>query len=149
MPTSDNRVRIKRVYEPPARSDGTRVLVDRLWPRGLTKARASLDAWLRALAPSDGLRHWFHSHPDQWPAFRKKYLKELSRPDVSESLEELYRLARGEKPLTLVFASKSEDQNNATVLQEILNGVRKPPSGTGPGGAKAARHREAKRLPRA
>jgi uncharacterized protein YeaO (DUF488 family) len=147
MPSSDKRVRVKRVYDPPARSDGTRVLVDRLWPRGLSKARASLDAWLRDLAPSDPLRHWFHSHPDLWSEFRKKYLKELSRPEAANSLEELYRYARGKKPLTLLFASKREDRNNATVLQEILNGTRKPPTGTGPAGAKAAQHREAKRLP--
>jgi len=149
MPSSDKRVRIKRVYEPPARTDGTRVLVDRLWPRGLTKQRASLDAWLRDLAPSNTLRQWFHSHPDQWPEFRRKYLKELSRPEAAESLEELYQLAHGKRPLTLLFASKMEDRNNATVLQEILNGTRKPPTGTGPGGAKATQHREAKRLPRA
>ena len=149
MPASTKLVRIKRVYDPPARTDGTRVLVDRLWPRGLSKQRASLDAWLRDLAPSDTLRHWFHSHPDQWPVFRQKYLKELSHPEAADSLDELYRLARSKKPLTLLFASKMEDRNNATVLQEILNGTRKPPTGTGPAGAKAARHREAKRLPRA
>jgi uncharacterized protein YeaO (DUF488 family) len=120
--------------------------VDRLWPRGLSKARASLDAWLRDLAPSDALRHWFHAHRDQWAAFRKRYLHELSQAEAAEALDELYCFAHGKKPLTLLFASKNEEQNNATVLKDLLNGMRKPPTGTGRAGAKAARHRQAKRM---
>src|SRR2546426_1174629 len=73
---------VKRVYEKPSRADGTRVLVDRLWPRGMTKQDTALDAWLKELAPSDELRHWFHAYPQAWAAFRKRYLKELSRPGV-------------------------------------------------------------------
>lgn len=140
-------VTVKRVYEPPARSDGTRVLVDRLWPRGLTKERAAVDAWLRDLAPSDALRKWFHQRPNAWLSFRRRYLKELSRPEAAPALDELYRLAHGRKRLTLLFASRNQDRNNATVLQDLLNGMRKPPTGTGPAGAKAAR-RQAKRMPR-
>ena len=70
-------VEIKRVYEPASRTDGMRLLVDRLWPRGLAKASAAIDEWLRALATSDELRRWFHARPDHWQNFRKKYLKEL------------------------------------------------------------------------
>jgi uncharacterized protein YeaO (DUF488 family) len=142
------RVVIKRVYDEPAASDGTRVLVDRLWPRGLTKDRAWLDAWLRDLAPSDDLRHWYHAHPEQWPSFRKRYLHELKRSEATDALDQLYRLAHSKKTLTLLFASRNEDRNNAVVLKDLLTGMRKPPTGTGPAGAKAARHRQAKRMPR-
>jgi uncharacterized protein YeaO (DUF488 family) len=138
---------VKRVYAVPAKSDGTRVLVDRLWPRGMTKAAAALDAWLKELAPSDELRHWLHHRPEAWIAFRKKYLKELARPEASEQLQELYRLANGRKRLTLVFASKNEDRNNATVLKDLLDGMRKPPTGTGPAAAGAQRLRKAARRP--
>lgn len=137
---------VKRVYAEPARSDGTRVLVDRLWPRGLTKERASIEAWLRDVAPSDSLRQWFHAHPGEQVRFRQRYLKELTRPEAVQALEKLYRFRQGKKPLTLVFASKHEEYNNATVLQDLLNGMRKPPTGTGPAGAKAARL--ARRMPR-
>jgi uncharacterized protein YeaO (DUF488 family) len=142
------QVTVKRVYELPARSDGTRVLVDRLWPRGLSKARASVDQWLRDLAPSDALRKWFHATPEAWTTFRKRYLKELVRPEAAQALDELYGLANRRKKLTLLFASRNEQQNNAVVLKELLDGMRKPPTGTGPGGVRAVRDREAKRLRR-
>jgi uncharacterized protein YeaO (DUF488 family) len=148
MSSSAKRVLIKRVYEQAAPSDGTRVLVDRLWPRGLSKDRAALDDWLRDLAPSNELRHWYHSHPEQWSEFRKKYIRELSGPEATEALDHLYRLAHVDKPLTLLFASKNEERNNAVVLKDFLSGLRKPPTGTGPAGARAARHRQAKRMPR-
>ena len=83
-------IAIKRVYESASRADGARVLVDRLWPRGLTKARAAVDEWLRDLAPSDELRRWYHARPEQWQNFRKKYLKELSQPEAEEALRQLY-----------------------------------------------------------
>src|SRR3974390_1648461 len=117
---------IKRVYDEPARSDGLRLLVDRLWPRGLTKEQAAIDEWLRDLAPSNELRHWYHAHPDAWELFRKKYLKELAQPDREEPLQRLYELAQKKKTLTLLFASKMEDHNNASVLKELLEGQRKP-----------------------
>jgi uncharacterized protein YeaO (DUF488 family) len=142
------RVNVKRVYEEPARTDGTRVLVDRLWPRGLSKARAAVDKWLRDLAPSDALRKWFHARPDAWTMFRKRYLKELARPESAEALSELYRLANQRKKLTLLFAPRNEEQNNATVLKDLLEGMRKPPTGTGPGGVRAVRDRQAKKMPR-
>lgn len=142
------RVVVKRVYEEPARSDGTRVLVDRLWPRGLSKARAAVDRWLRDLAPSDVLRKWFHAHPEAWAMFRKRYLKELARPESAQALDELYRLANQRKKLTLLFASRNEERNNAVVLKDLLEGMRKPPTGTGPGGVRAVRDRQVKRMPR-
>jgi uncharacterized protein YeaO (DUF488 family) len=136
-------VLIKRVYQPASRSDGARVLVDRLWPRGLSKDRAALDAWLRELSPSDELRRWYHAQPDHWESFRKKYLKELKRPECEEGLRQLYQFAQAKKRLTLLFASRSETHNNATVLKELIEGMRKPPTGTGPAALQAQRKREA------
>ena len=141
-------VTLKRVYEEPARADGTRVLVDRLWPRGLSKDRAAVDKWLRDLAPSDALRKWFHARPEAWLVFRKRYLKELAQPESANALDELYRLANRRKKLTLIFASKNVQRNNAVVLKDLLEGMRKPPTGTGPAGARAARQRQVRRTPR-
>ena len=148
MPAAVKRITVRRVYEKPARTDGYRVLVDRLWPRGLTKNQAALDAWLRNLAPSNELRRWFHARPDSWLSFRKRYLKELALPQAVEPLDELYRLANRRKNLTLLFASRNEQHNNAVVLRDLLEGMRKPPTGTGPGAARAMRQRQAKRMPR-
>lgn len=136
-------VTIKRVYEPPSRADGARLLVDRLWPRGLTKKRAAVDEWLRDLAPSHELRRWYHARSHHWTTFRKRYLKELSLPEAEDALRRLYHLANKRKRITLLFASKNEQQNNATVLRELLDGMRKPPTGTGPGGVHVMRKREA------
>ena len=136
-------VAIKRVYEPASRTDGTRVLVDRLWPRGLAKVEAAVDEWLRDLAPSDELRRWYHARPDHWQDFRKKYLKELTQPEAEDSLLQLYQLARKRKRLTLLFGSKNKISNNAVVLKELLDGMRKPPTGTGPGAVRGMRRREA------
>ena len=140
-------ISVKRIYEGPNRTDGTRVLVDRLWPRGISKSRAALDAWLRDLAPSDALRHWFHARPGAWATFRKRYLKELADPRATSALDQLYRLACRRKRLTLLFASKNEHHNNAVVLKNLLEGMRKPPTGTGPGAARALRERQARRMP--
>lgn len=119
------------------------MLVDRLWPRGLTKARAAVDEWLRDLAPTDQLRRWYHARPEQWQNFRKKYLRELSQPEAEDALRRLYQLAHKRKRLTLLFASKNETNNNAVVLKELLDGMRKPPTGTGPGAVHGMRKREA------
>jgi uncharacterized protein YeaO (DUF488 family) len=140
------RITAKRVYDEPSSADGTRVLVDRLWPRGLSKQTAAVDHWLRNLAPSHQLRKWFHAHPEHWAAFRNRYLKELTSPPAAKALEELYQLAHKGK-VTLLFASKNEDRNNATVLKDLLEGARKPPTGTGPAAARAARARHARRSP--
>ncbi|HET7207589.1 MAG TPA: DUF488 family protein [Terriglobales bacterium] len=141
------RVRVKRVYEPPARDDGKRILVDRLWPRGLSKQSAGIQEWLRDLAPSNELRKWYHAQPEQWDAFRKRYLKELSAEPARAALTKLYELANGGK-ITLLFASRNEERNNATVLRDLLAGARKPPTGTGPAAAGAMRVRRAARAPR-
>jgi uncharacterized protein YeaO (DUF488 family) len=141
-------VSVKRIYEKPARIDGKRILVDRLWPRGISKDAAALDAWLRELAPSDALRQCYHARPDAWLTFRRRYLKELMRPEASADLDRLYKLAYENRRLTLLFASKNEDRNNAIVLKDLLDGMRKPPTGTGPGAVRAMRDRQAKRMPR-
>lgn len=138
---------IKRVYDEAVRGDGKRILVDRLWPRGLKKESARVDAWLRNIAPSNELRKWFHAHPEQWSAFRKRYLKELVSPDANTDLQRLYGFASKHK-ITLLFASRNEDHNNAVVLRDLLNGMRKPPTGTGPAAARGMRTRQAKTMPR-
>ena len=138
-------VTLKRVYAEPSPHDGARVLVDRLWPRGLTKADVALDAWLKDLAPSDELRKWFHAHRQQWSKFRERYLKELSSEAVHEALRQLYALEKGRRRLTLLFASRNEERNNAVVLKQLVEGDRKPPTGTGPVRAVAAKRARAAR----
>jgi len=142
-------VAVKRAYEKPSAADGTRVLVDRLWPRGIKKDAAALDAWLKDVAPSDELRRWIHARPELWPAFRKKYLAELAAPAAARALEELYQLASKSRQLTLVFAARDQEHNNAVVLKQLLEGMRKPPSSSGPKGAAATSARSARaRAPR-
>ncbi len=139
-------IEIKRAYEPPSLSDGERVLVDRLWPRGLKKAGARIDVWLKDLAPSDALRRWFHDRPKYFAVFRKRYLNEIASPAASQALEQLYEIARNNQTVTLVYAAKDEAHNNAVVLRDLLQGMRKPPSSSGPARAAAARVRA--RMPR-
>jgi uncharacterized protein YeaO (DUF488 family) len=141
-------IAIKRVYEKPSRSDGWRVLVDRLWPRGLSKPRAHVDLWLKELAPSEQLRKWFGHRPEYFAAFRKRYLQELGKAEASRALEKLHQLAAGDRKLTLVFAAKDEQHNNATVLKELLEGMRKPPSSSGPAAAAATGMRARARAPK-
>jgi uncharacterized protein YeaO (DUF488 family) len=135
---------VKRVYEAPSAADGVRVLVDRLWPRGLTKEKAAVKLWLRDLAPSDELRRWFHANPEAWRTFQKRYLKELRGEAASEAVEKLHHLAEGKRRVTLLYASRNEDYNNATVLKELLEGMPKPPSSVGRGAAGRERIRKAK-----
>ena len=125
-------VAIKRVYDAPSAQDGARVLVDRLWPRGLTKESAALHSWLKEVAPSDELRKWYHAHTEQWQVFRERYLKELSSNEAAAALQQLYDLRNARKRLTLLFASRNLERNNATVLKQLLEGDRKPPASTGP-----------------
>ena len=136
---------VKRVYEPVSPSDGVRVLVDRLWPRGLKKEEAAVKFWLRDLAPSDELRKWFHANLEAWPMFRKRYLKELANEKASAAVEKLHHLAEGKRRVTLVYASRNEERNNATVLKELLEGMPKPPSSVGRGAVRSGRIRKAKR----
>lgn len=113
-------VRTKRVYEEPSEGDGTRVLVDRLWPRGVSKADADLDDWLKTVAPSDELREWFDHDPEKWDEFRERYHEELTaRNETEEPLTDLRRIA-DEGTLTLVYAAKGETHNNAVALKEML-----------------------------
>jgi uncharacterized protein YeaO (DUF488 family) len=125
-------VALKRVYDEPAGSDGARVLVDRLWPRGLTKEAVALDLWLKDLAPSDALRQWYHARPTMWTQFREKYLRELRSDAAGAALEQLYSILAKRKTVTLLYASKNTEHNNATVLKQLLDGQRKPPRSTGP-----------------
>src|SRR5208337_1170419 len=136
---------VKRVYEAASPSDGVRVLVDRLWPRGLTKQDAAVKFWLRDLAPSNELRQWFHANPEGWTMFRKRYLKELVSEEASAAVEKLHRLAEGKRRVTLLYASRMVERNNATVLKELLEGTPKPPSSVGRGAAGRGRIRKAKR----
>ncbi len=136
---------LKRVYAEPSPQDGARVLVDRLWPRGLKKSDVALDAWLKEVAPSNELRKWFHAHPLQWSKFREKYLKELTGEAANNALQQLYELHRRHRRLTLLFASRNEEQNNALVLKQLLDGGRKPPTGTGPIRAAASKRGRAAR----
>ena len=110
-------VRLKRAYEPPAASDGYRVLVDRLWPRGVRREEARLDEWARELAPSAEMRRWFGHDPERFEEFRRRYTDELAGQE--EKLRELRRRAR-EGALTLVYSARDVEHNDAVVLAEIL-----------------------------
>jgi uncharacterized protein YeaO (DUF488 family) len=110
-------VRVKRAYEPPAASDGYRVLIDRIWPRGVTREEAHLDEWARELPPSNELRKWFGHDPDRFQEFRRRYSGELAERDGK--LRELRRRARA-GTLTLVYGARDTEHNDAVVLAEIL-----------------------------
>jgi len=110
-------IRVKRAYEAASRSDGYRVLVDGLWPRGLSRDRARIDKWARDLAPSDALRHWYDHDPDRFDEFRRRYVRELD--SRRKLLTELRRRARA-APVTLVFAAKDVEHSNAAVLVSVL-----------------------------
>ncbi|MBN9133800.1 MAG: hypothetical protein ABS69_12070 [Nitrosomonadales bacterium SCN 54-20] len=115
-------LKLKRVYEPSDKNDGTRILVDRLWPRGMTKAKAGVDIWLKELAPSAGLRKWFGHDPDKWTEFKKRYRVELEEND-----EQLARLREEIKKgaVTLLYGAKDEEHNDAVVLVEFLSSQKK------------------------
>jgi uncharacterized protein YeaO (DUF488 family) len=115
-------VKLKRVYEPPAAGDGTRILVDRLWPRGIAKDKAKIDLWLRDIAPSDALRKRFHGHPEDWDAFRAAYAAELTR--AGEAVRDLRRYLR-KGGVTLLYAARDEERNNAVALKQWLARRRK------------------------
>ena len=112
-------VALKRAYEEPAASDGTRVLVERLWPRGLSKERAHIDLWLKDVAPSTELRQWFHHDPQKFPEFRSRYEAELQSAAAQEALTKLREIAK-QGQLTLVFAAHDADHSNAVVLHDLL-----------------------------
>lgn len=116
MPT----IKIKRVYEPAEAADGFRVLVDRLWPRGLKKEAAQVDVWMKEVAPSTELRKWFNHEPEKWESFRKKYKTELQQ---SEAVGELLQHVKKHKKITLLYAARDEQHNDAVVLQQFLDGA--------------------------
>jgi uncharacterized protein YeaO (DUF488 family) len=113
------KVRVRRVYEEPERSDGTRVLVDRIWPRGLTKAKAALDEWCKDVAPSAELRKWYSHDPDRYEDFGRRYQAELKDPQRAEALAHLRELAKG-RQLTLLTATRQAEISEAAVLAELL-----------------------------
>jgi len=111
-------VRLKRAYDPPSSDDGLRVLVDRLWPRGLRRDSSKIDLWLKDVAPSDGLRRWFGHDPSRWVEFEKRYRAELAKN--AQNVASLRELLKGDKPLTLLYAAKDSEHNNAIVLRDFL-----------------------------
>lgn len=111
--------RIKRIYEPAEPSDGLRVLVDRIWPRGISKARAQIDSWAKDLAPSTDLRKWFDHAPARWAEFRRKY-----RAELRERSDDLKRLTgAGDRPVTLLYSARDVEHNQAVVLKELLDEI--------------------------
>jgi uncharacterized protein YeaO (DUF488 family) len=129
-------VRVKRVYDPPESGDGHRVLIDHVWPRGVSRERAKLDRWARELAPSDELRTWFHHDPERFDEFRRRYRDELA--DRPARLEELRRRAAG-GPVTVLYAARDREHNNAVVLADLLREAGRPGSTTAAGPAGAPR----------
>lgn len=115
-------IQTKRVYDKPAKTDGLRVLVDRLWPRGLTKEKAHVDLWMKEIAPSDELRKWFHHEEQNWKEFVKRYEAELGQK--KDQLSELKKLSEERKTVTLLYGSRDEKQNQAAVLAELLKGAK-------------------------
>jgi uncharacterized protein YeaO (DUF488 family) len=113
-------VTIKRAYDTPSRTDGCRILVDRLWPRGVRKDQLGIEKWMRDLGPSSELRRSFGHDPARWREFRKRYLAELKRPEAASLIAELVELAR-DGPLTLIYSAKDTEHNQAVVLKEFLD----------------------------
>jgi uncharacterized protein YeaO (DUF488 family) len=110
-------IQLKRVYDKPAKTDGRRILVDRIWPRGLTKKEARLDEWLKEIAPSTALRKWFGHEPSRWEEFKKRYFRELG--SQRERVEGLAQQSK-KGTVTLVFGAKDTEHNNAVALKEYL-----------------------------
>ena len=113
------KVALKRAYEPPSAGDGMRVLVDRLWPRGVSKAKARIDVWLKDVAPSTELRKWFGHDPAKWKQFQLRYRKELQ--DKKEALKDLKQKSNG-SAVTLVYGARDQKHNEALVLKQVLSG---------------------------
>jgi uncharacterized protein YeaO (DUF488 family) len=111
-------IKLKRIYEEPAKTDGTRILVDRLWPRGLTKEKARVDLWLKEVAPSSALRKWFAHDPAKWPEFKARYKAELKN---NASQLALLKQATTRRPATLLYGAKDSEHNQAVVLKDLLS----------------------------
>lgn len=115
-----NMVVTKRAYDPAADADGYRVLIDRLWPRGVSKTKAHIDAWEKDIAPSTELRKWYEHDPLKWPEFQKRYKAELKSPEAAAVLDDLVRRAKRGR-VTLVYSSHAGDISNSAVLEKLLN----------------------------
>lgn len=113
-------IQIKRAYEPVTRDDGFRVLVDRVWPRGLRKDELHADTWAKDIAPSTELRQWFAHDPQRWPEFRKRYLTELRDPAIRAQIRDIIGAAKATPTITLVYSAKDEEHNQAVVLREVF-----------------------------
>lgn len=114
------QVLLKRAYEKPAESDGFRVLVDRLWPRGVSKVRLRLDLWQRAVAPSTELRQWFDHDPAKWDEFRKRYFVELRHAATRRAIDETIAAAKNSSAITLVYGARDSEHNEAVVLRGVF-----------------------------
>jgi uncharacterized protein YeaO (DUF488 family) len=112
-------LKVKRVYEPAQQSDGMRILVDRLWPRGIAKEKAKVDLWLKEIAPSNALRRRFHAKPERWGDFLEAYSEELQSEEATEAAREIRRCIR-KGTVTLLFAARDEEHNNAVALKSLL-----------------------------
>lgn len=111
-------IKLKRIYEKSEKNDGFRILVDRLWPRGVSKGKATLDLWLKDVAPSNGLRKWFGHDPQKWAAFQKKYLSEIAaNKGVFRHLQEIVKTRRN---VTLLYAAKDDEHNEAVVIKDLF-----------------------------
>ena len=119
-------IKIKRVYEQPDKNDGRRILVDRLWPRGLTKEKAGVDLWLKEIAPSTELRRWFGHDPDRWEEFKERYRAELEEAGKMGVLRDIAERAR-EENVTLLFGAKDKRHNDARVLEAFIREVKHQP----------------------
>ncbi|WP_122646803.1 DUF488 domain-containing protein [Enterococcus mediterraneensis] len=114
-------IKLKRIYEEAEDTDGYRVLVDRLWPRGIKKTDAALDSWLKEIAPSTDLRKWYAHDPEKFPDFKEKYLAELAQRPASEAVDELRNIIQKHDIVTLIYSAKTQTKNQAVVLKEYLD----------------------------
>jgi uncharacterized protein YeaO (DUF488 family) len=110
-------IKTKRIYEPFSKTDGYRILVDRLWPRGMKKEDALIDTWLKEIAPSTELRQWFHAEPGRWAQFRAKYLDELKK---SNAVDELLSYTNEHETVTLLYSVKDEEHNHALIIKDFI-----------------------------
>lgn len=115
-------VKLKRVYEAASQTDGKRILVDRIWPRGVSKEKAALDEWFKEIGPSKELRQWFNHEDDKFPEFAKKYRKELQTGEQKASYDKLKEIQKENETITLLFGAKNEKHNQAVVLKKMLEG---------------------------
>jgi uncharacterized protein YeaO (DUF488 family) len=115
-------IKLKRAYDPPSKSDGLRILVERLWPRGVSKEKADVQLWLKEIAPSTELRKWYQHEPSKWEEFQKRYRNELSKK--GDLIEEIERLA-AKGPVTFIYAARDEDRNSALVLKNYIESRRR------------------------